>query len=138
MKWMLTVVLFLIVTLGYSQDSTKVEAPFIVTKLLFGSELGIDNLRVKFVNVINDSRCPKNVNCVRAGEAEVQIEIYKEDKLIETKVIEITPTTHLFNELPILGMTNNSVIKGYNLLPYPELGISIQKKDYTFQVIVEN
>ena len=138
MKYIITTCLLFFFVFGYSQDSTEFESPFIITKLLFGSQLSVDNLQVKFVDVINDSRCPKNVNCVRAGEAKVLIEIYKDEKLIEKKVLEITPTTYLIKEHPILVTSAKTIIKGFNLLPYPEFGTTIKKEDYTFQVVVEN
>ena len=35
--------------------------------------VGPDGLTVRFVSVVDDSRCPTNVQCVRAGEAKVQL-----------------------------------------------------------------
>lgn len=42
--------------------------------ILFGTDTN-NGLKLT-VNTINDSRCPKDVNCVRAGEAAVKITIY--------------------------------------------------------------
>jgi hypothetical protein len=35
--------------------------------------VGPDGLTVRFVSVVDDSRCPMDVQCVRAGEAKVQL-----------------------------------------------------------------
>jgi len=35
--------------------------------------VGPDGLTVRFVSVVEDSRCPVGVQCVRAGEAKVQL-----------------------------------------------------------------
>ena len=37
--------------------------------------VGRDGLTVRFVSVVDDSRCPTNVQCVRAGEAKVQLSL---------------------------------------------------------------
>ena len=42
--------------------------------ILFGTDTN-NGLKLT-VNTINDSRCPKDVNCIRAGEAAVKISIY--------------------------------------------------------------
>lgn len=42
--------------------------------ILFGTDTN-NGLKLT-VNTINDSRCPKDVNCIRAGEAAVKITIY--------------------------------------------------------------
>ncbi len=42
--------------------------------ILFGTDTK-DGLKLT-INNINDSRCPKDVNCIRAGEAAVKITIY--------------------------------------------------------------
>ena len=138
MKYLITLILFFVVSQGYSQDSTQVETPIIISKLAMGAQLEVDNIQIRFIDVINDSRCPKNVNCVRAGEAKVLVEIYQGNKFIEKKVVEITPTTYLINDLPLLHKTQNARIKAFNLLPYPEYGRVIKKEDYFFQLVVEN
>lgn len=39
--------------------------------------LKTDKLNVEFVSVLEDSRCPENVDCVWAGNAKVQIKVFK-------------------------------------------------------------
>ncbi len=40
-----------------------------IANLAFGTTLAIEDVDIEFVKVLEDSRCPKNVNCVRAGKA---------------------------------------------------------------------
>ena len=122
----------------HAQDTIEVEPPVIVAKLLLGTQYNYNNITVKFVDVINDSRCPKGVNCVRAGEAKVLVALYMDDKLLEEKIIEITPTTYLVDSPPQLIGFGETTIKGFNLTPYPEWGKEIKKEDYTFQIVVGN
>jgi len=37
--------------------------------------VGTDGLTVRFITVVEDSRCPLGVQCIRAGEAKVQLEV---------------------------------------------------------------
>jgi len=43
-----------------------------------GEGVAVNNarLKVRFVGVIEDTRCPRDVNCIWAGEVRVQLEIY--------------------------------------------------------------
>ncbi len=42
--------------------------------------VGADGLTVRFVAVVEDSRCPMGVQCVRAGEAKVQLDLRLADE----------------------------------------------------------
>lgn len=140
MKYLFVTILFLISCIVNAQDSNDVhvETPKIVTKLILGAELKVEEATIRFVDVESDSRCPKNVNCVRAGEAKVAYEVYEKETLVKRDLIEITPTTYLGKTLPLLYSTNNSKIEVYNLMPYPESGIKIKKEDYYLQIEIEN
>ena len=48
-------------------------------------------LTIKFVNVIEDSRCPVGVNCIQAGNAKIQIKI--SDRRGQTKTMELSTNT---------------------------------------------
>lgn len=132
--------MLLVVTLSHAQDSitTQVETPKIVTKLMLGDDLISNDIKIRFIDVENDSRCPKNVNCVRAGEAKVVFEVFKNDTLIKKEIIEITPTTYLSNDLPKLYASENFTISAYNLMPYPEYRSNIEKGDYYLQIVIDN
>ena len=127
----------LIASSSLAQDSTQIETPIIVTKLQLGKQMVFKNIRIEFRDVINDSRCPKNVNCVRAGEAKVLVAIFDKQEFIEEKIIHITPTTYLMNELPVLISDDYSIIKGFDLIPYPIFGKKIEKEDYIFKMVIE-
>jgi len=44
-------------------------------------------LTIKFVNVIEDSRCPVGVNCIQAGTAKIQVKVT--DRRGQTKTMEL-------------------------------------------------
>ena len=130
--------LFITIFRIHAQDNIQsdVETPKIVTKLKLGDELVCNNIKVRFIDVENDSRCPKKVNCIRAGEAKVVFELYKNEMFIKKAIIEITPTTHLSNTLPDLYSSLEIKMSAYNLMPYPDVRSKIEKVDYFLQLII--
>lgn len=94
----------------------KVESPTIGVKLMQGTTADFGETQIKFIEVLEDSRCPKNVTCVWAGEATALIEIYKNGKFTEEK--ELT-----FGALTQSLVLINSELLGVNALklqPYPD------------------
>ena len=140
MKYTFALLLSLLMGFTYAQDSTalKVETPKIITKLGLGAKMEVGDYDIRFVEVMNDSRCPKNVNCVRAGEAKVLFEVFKNDEFVKKQLIEITPSSYSHDNSPILLLTEDTEIRVFNLKPYPIYGKPIKKEDYYLQIIVEN
>ena len=107
-----------------------------IANLNYGTTLAIDEVDIEFVKLIEDSRCPKNVNCVRAGKAVVLINIYIHGTFVEEKRLEFYPsgfnieaTTTLFNDggLRIIGL---------NLSPYPLAATKTSKEDYYLELAI--
>ena len=86
------------------------------------ASLSGENLTIKFVKVISDSRCPTGATCIWAGEA--------------SSLIKITSSESAFSK--VLTQSGSSQSKtsfaGYeitfDLQPYPELGKETKEKDY--------
>lgn len=47
---------------------------------------GNDPLRVTFVELVSDSRCPEKANCVQAGEAVVRLELETKGEVVSREV----------------------------------------------------
>jgi hypothetical protein len=58
----------------YSQEERS-KTPIIGTKIYLGETVDFDGVSIKFVEVMEDSRCPKNVDCIWAGRAIAKIEV---------------------------------------------------------------
>ena len=85
MKPILFFVAIIFSSFSFAQDTTsvkRVEAPIIVSKLYLGEAMLFEDLEVRFVEVVEDSRCPKNVNCIWAGEVTILVEVYRDSKKI--------------------------------------------------------
>jgi len=138
MKYILSALVFFIVFIVSAQDSTKVkaEAPKIVSKLMYGKTVEVENLAFKFVAIESDSRCPKGVQCVWAGEAVVLIDVFKNGKKIEQKRMVFSPSSRLQNIIGNLFESENLKISGFNIAPYPEYRNNIKPEDYYLQLDV--
>lgn len=140
MKKLLLIFAVLIINLVSAQDSTsvKVDAPKIVSKLMYGSTIKVENIEFKFVAVESDSRCPKGVQCVWAGEAIVLVDVFENGKKIEQKRLVFSPSTQLQNALGNLFSSEKLKVSGLNIAPYPEHGTKIKAEDYYVQLSVKN
>ena len=141
MKHLLLVLSLLITSVSFAQDSTgllKVETPRIVSKLHYGENLQINDIELKFVEVLQDSRCPKNVNCIWAGEVIVLVDVFENGNKTEQKKLTLSPTSHLQNQLGNLFSSEKLKISGFNVLPYPVSGTKIKTEDYYIQLEVSD
>ncbi len=86
-------------------------------------------LKVKFIEVLEDSRCPTDVNCIWAGNAKIKIEV-----------------TNKGGGKKILELNTNSGSKGDQfdgwaidlvaLTPYPSTTTTIDAKDYVAKIVI--
>lgn len=87
-------------------------------------------LKVKFISVLEDSRCPADVDCVWAGNAKVKIQVTDMTSGV-TKIMEINTTT---------GATGDTIgrhsIRLTSLTPAKRTGKPIKAKDYRATISV--
>jgi hypothetical protein len=87
-------------------------------------------LRVRFVELIEDSRCPADTNCVWAGNARIKVRIAKngrsEDIVLDTNGTKQYATTADGYSIKLVGLT-----------PAPRSNIRINRNGYvaTFEVL---
>lgn len=86
-----------------------------------------ENLRLQFVEVVADSRCPRNVVCIWAGNVSCLIEVTLTDGSAPAYRVVITQP----------GLTDqpaSDIFSGYQAAfrvePYPVAGSTIAPKDY--------
>jgi len=82
-----------------------------------------DKLKIKFVSVVEDSRCPTGTNCIWAGNAKVQIKVT--DSKSASKIFGLN--TNL--EPNIISFAGYE-IKIISLNPHPATNIRINRNGY--------
>ena len=130
MKKTFFLLLLLCTTIVFSQDQ-PVDVPKIVVKVPMGETVQFEKASVRFIKVLEDSRCPKDLTCVWAGQAKILVEIIENGKSAVQKEI-------LFKA----GVESNLLtsetytLKGVSLSPYPTSD-SVGKLEYLLLVSEE-
>ncbi|TQD40609.1 hypothetical protein [Haloflavibacter putidus] len=123
------ILLFTIFAFGHLALAQN-QTPVIVAKLPLGESVFLQNqYSIKFEKVIQDSRCPTNVDCVWPGEAKILLHLKKDGLLQEKKEIKLAGNNkmHSFSY-------GNKEIKIYNLAPYPASAAEKEKLAYYLQI----
>jgi len=92
-----------------------------------------NSLSVKLDAVLNDSRCPSDVQCVWEGNAMVKFVVS-----IDQSEHEITLNTNGGQNFP-----SDTLLQGYSiqlteLVPYPESTSTIHQEDYEATIVVKS
>ena len=94
------------------------------------AEIDGEQLSITFDSVSEDSRCPKGVMCIRAGEVKCSVTVtYKDSPSVITLVQPGTtePATETYERYTLV----------YSVEPYPEAGRPISDSDYRLNLTVE-
>lgn len=106
--------LLVLITANAIAQEQKVEVPTIAIKIPLGETVVIKGVSLKFLKVIEDSRCPKDVTCVWAGQAKVLVEVNSTGK--ESNQVELLFGGRSDNTL---YASEETLLKGISLSPYP-------------------
>jgi hypothetical protein len=98
-------------------------------KVQIHHEAIVNGIRVKFVDLIEDSRCPTDTQCVWAGNAKLKVKLWKNG---QTRVVEMNTGME-----PRVIRFAGYEIKITDLTPHPATNIRIRKDGYvaTFSVV---
>jgi hypothetical protein len=83
-----------------------------------------ENLKIEFVEVTGDSRCPKGVTCIWAGEVTAKVAIKTGNSLDELLLTE----PGLTNFPPEQSFHGYKL--AYHIEPYPQAGAEIAEDEY--------
>jgi hypothetical protein len=90
-----------------------------------------ENLNVKFVEVVADSRCPRDVTCIWAGEVSCLIEITRGS---------LDPYKLVLTQPGLTDQTATQDFDGYEIMfrvdPYPTAGKQIAQQEYQLVMTV--
>lgn len=117
MKNSLLAIIILFSTFAFGQNDSA-DTPKIGVKVPQGETIVLKGVSIKFMEVLEDSRCPEGVTCIWAGRARVKVSVISDGKT-EEKILtfgEVRPgeekNTNLFS-------STKFSINGLALNPYP-------------------
>ena len=91
-----------------------------------------ENLSIKFVNVVEDSRCPVGVKCIWAGQAEIEVEIKHKDKEPEKIVLISQAGREELAETQV----DDYLIRLLKVEPSRQKDVELQLSDYIIMIKV--
>jgi hypothetical protein len=114
-------------TTGPKTTTVPVDQGFLLqaggTAILKGEDISI-----KFVSVATDSRCPKGVTCIWAGEAKCNMRVTQNG---QTRDVILTQSGS--TESQMQGFAGNYGVT-FSLSPYPESGHTINPAEYVLSI----
>jgi hypothetical protein len=104
-----------------AQAQTNQEIKLLINKQKIVTK---DKLTIKFVSLVEDSRCPTDTNCIWAGNAKIKIQVGRGKTAAKTFELNtnLEPQTVSFAGYEI---------KLVNLTPQPATNIRINRNGYT-------
>lgn len=91
-----------------------------------------ESLRIKFVEVKEDSRCPADVKCVWAGNAAVRLDVSIRGRGSKSLTLNTNSSSSLVDENLYRGYR----VKLVELIPYPRSNRKIAAGDYIVTLLV--
>ncbi len=89
-----------------------------------------EDLTLKFVAITADSRCPLGAECIQAGQAVAQVQITSKGQVSTREFVE----TGLTQNMTTAEMGTYHL--AFQILPYPEVGKTINSSDYRLVLTV--
>lgn len=111
--------LLLSITL-FAQEDKPIEVPQIAVKVKLAEKTDFDGVSIVLKEVLEDSRCPKNVECVWAGQAKIRVGILTDDGEEIEKTI-----TFSNGRTVIAGIFDDKELQFLKLTPYPDANVSV-------------
>lgn len=129
--------LFLIFLSGSAQAQDSISTKWHSSVLEIGEQLEFGDKAIKFKELISDSRCPKDVTCIWAGEAKILVEMYQKGKLHGEEIIVIQGGGNISDSLNELFSESAFSLSGLVLHPYPSAVTAVEPSEYRLTLEVK-
>ena len=102
-------------------------------KIKYGQEVMVkgQNLKVKFDSLLDDSRCPTDVECVWPGDAKILISVRRANANASNMEL------HTNEQFTQAGKYQRYVIKLVALDPYPRTRVKKKPSDYVATLLIK-
>ncbi|MEH2457784.1 hypothetical protein [Nostoc sp.] len=91
-----------------------------------------EGIKIKFSEVIEDSRCPSNVTCIWEGQVIVGLDIIKNGRKFSTLKLTLLPG----RDVSATQSLEKYTVILREVLPYPKNGQRIVTEDYIAKIVV--
>ncbi len=126
-------ILFSSFAIGQSNDA---KPPVIAVKVPLGKSIVLKGVSIKFIEVLEDSRCPTDVTCIWAGRAIVRVEVTVNGQTNE-KTLTFGAVTAEERKNTNIYSSGEFAINGLTLNPYPSVENSSEDTEYVLLVCEE-
>ncbi|WGF93640.1 hypothetical protein [Aequorivita marisscotiae] len=135
MKNSLLAILILFSTFAFAQDDAA-ETPKIAVKVPKGETVVLKGISIKFLEVVEDSRCPTGVDCIWAGRAKVKVAVTANGNT-EEKILTFGETRSGEAKNTNIFSSKEFAINGLKLNPYPTSEDAGKEKKYVLLICEE-
>lgn len=135
MKNSLLAIVILFSTFAFGQEDSA-ETPKIGVKIPIGKAIELKGVSIKFLEVVEDSRCPTGVECIWAGRAIVKTAVTSNGKT-EEKLLIFGEVRRGEEKNSNLFSSKEFAINGLMLNPYPTSESAGKDKGYVLLVCEE-
>jgi hypothetical protein len=128
--WILPLVLLIVAGCGAAADIYANPGQTFTLAIGQSASVNGEDLKIRFVDVVGDSRCAAGVVCFWAGEAICLVEITYANKTFDKVLTQpglLAPAQTDFANYNI----------AFDLKPYPQAGKEIEDKDYRLDLEIE-
>ena len=132
MKNSLLAVIILFSTFAFSQEDSA-ETPKIAIKVAKGETVNVKGVSIKFLEVVEDSRCPTGVTCIWAGRAIVKVQVTSNGNKEERTLI-FGEANRGEERSTNLYSSSEFSINGLALNPYPTSESTGKDKGYVLLI----
>lgn len=133
---MKNIISLLIIVFSLVSCAQKIETPK-GSKVITQKVVKQKGIQLVLKKVTNDSRCPEGVNCIWAGECEILVSVYKNNKFVKDEKILLSPKLYKENIAWFSKYYPNKKITEINVLPYPKNEVVTNSKDYFLKIEFE-
>jgi YbbR domain-containing protein len=97
-----------------------------------------NDYEMKITKIVSDSRCPEGVTCIWAGEVQLELKIYRNDKLEKTETLSINNKTVEQNKgFFAKYISTDKKIKDILIQPIKKEDQNIELKEYVLKLVLE-
>jgi hypothetical protein len=96
------------------------------------AKIKIEQLKITFLDVVEDSRCPTDINCYESGQIKIAVKVVAKDRDLG----KIDLVNNVSRENLSIQQVDKYLIKFVKADPYPESANKIRKLDYVITLTV--